>query len=67
MDDGDEYREVIEAAEGAELELCELCYNEERKIDFIALSCVHRFCKFCTEEYLQGLIDEGKVMKICCM
>ena len=32
-----EYGGLLEAAKGAEMVMCELCYNEERKIDFFAL------------------------------
>ena len=59
---------MLEAAQGAEMETCDLCYNEERKIDFFALEgCGHKFCKFCFEDYLAALIEEGKVMNIGCM
>jgi len=62
-----QYEAVIEATQGAELVMCELCYNEERKIDFFALNCGHSFCKYCHEDFLSSQIEQGKVMNMGCM
>jgi ariadne-1 len=47
--------------------MCDICCNDEKELQTLALACNHRFCKSCYEEYLtRKIVQEGESRKIQC-
>ncbi|KAJ3091363.1 hypothetical protein HK102_000821 [Quaeritorhiza haematococci] len=48
--------------------VCDICCNDEDGLETLALSCGHRFCRDCYEQYLtQKIAEEGESRRIQCM
>ncbi|TPX35437.1 hypothetical protein SmJEL517_g02127 [Synchytrium microbalum] len=48
--------------------VCDVCCNDEDGLQTLALSCNHRFCRDCYEQYLtQKICEEGESRRIQCM
>ena len=48
--------------------VCDVCCNDEDGLQTLALSCSHRFCRDCYEQYLtQKICEEGESRRIQCM
>lgn len=48
--------------------VCDICCDDSRGLETVALSCNHRFCKNCYEHYLvQKIKEEGESRNIQCM
>jgi len=49
------------------ISMCSICAEEMSLEKSTALSCRHRFCNECWEQYLKTKINEGQVTKIRCL
>lgn len=48
--------------------MCDICCNDEEGMQTLALSCKHRFCRDCYEQYITLKIkEEGESRRIQCM
>ncbi|GBC07666.1 hypothetical protein RclHR1_07600005 [Rhizophagus clarus] len=48
--------------------ICNICRDDDKDLDTLALSCGHKFCKDCYEHYLTQKIKEGdENLRILCM
>ncbi|CAG8747926.1 2250_t:CDS:1, partial [Funneliformis mosseae] len=48
--------------------MCDICCDDDEDLYTLALSCGHRFCRNCYEQYLtQKIKEEGESRRILCM
>ncbi|KAG9286773.1 hypothetical protein G9A89_012323 [Geosiphon pyriformis] len=48
--------------------VCDICCNDDKNLETLALSCNDRFCRDCYEHYLtQKIKEEGESRRILCM
>ncbi|CAG8635575.1 28801_t:CDS:2, partial [Dentiscutata erythropus] len=48
--------------------MCDICCDDDKDIETLALSCGHRFCQTCYKHYLtQKIKEEGESRRISCM
>jgi hypothetical protein len=48
-----------------DLLICGICFGENEKEGFFEMKCKHGFCINCWKEYLETLINEGKIALNC--
>ena len=66
--DNERYEPVPEDAEGAKM--CDICCDYFNQKDFFGLpDCPedHKYCRNCMSDHLKAKIEDGQVVKICCM